>query len=63
MIPMTAVRSAGRITAARNAERGPASMDCVHARRIRNVMARISEDGRGIRARKIAEGRWVKTMV
>ncbi len=30
---------------------------------IRNVMARPTEDGKGMRARHTAEGRWVKTMV
>lgn len=63
IIPITAVRSAGKITAAKKAERGPTSIDCVHALRIRNIIARGRNGGNGIKARKIAEGKWVKTIV
>ena len=38
-------------------------MLCVQARRIRNAIARMTFEGRGIRARQMADGRWVKTMV
>jgi hypothetical protein len=51
------------MTAARKAERGATSMDCVQERRMRKVRARGRVVGTGIRARAMAEGRWVKTMV
>jgi len=35
----------------------------VQERRIRNIMESGRELGIGIRARKMAEGRWVKTIV
>jgi hypothetical protein len=35
----------------------------VEERRMRNVMARETEFGRGITARKITPGRWAKTIV
>jgi hypothetical protein len=38
-------------------------MDCVQDLRIRNNMAKGREFGMGIKARKTAEGRWVKTIV
>lgn len=38
-------------------------MLCVEARRMRNVRDGGRELGRGIRERKMAEGRWVKTIV
>jgi len=47
-VPMTAVRSFGRITAATKAERGAESIDCVQARRIKKTRARGMFDGRGI---------------
>jgi len=59
---MTAVRSLGRRTAARNAERGAASMLWVQARRMRKEMDNGKDDPTGIRARKMEEGRWVKTI-
>lgn len=37
--PLTAVRSLGRITAAKNADLGATSIDCVQDRRIRKVNA------------------------
>ena len=61
--PITAVRSVGRMTAAKNAERGATSMDWVHDRRMRNIIAKGREFGIPMSARKIAEGRCVKTMV
>lgn len=57
------MRSLGRTTAARKAERGATSMDCVQERRMRKSMAMGREVGTGIRARKMAEGRWVNTIV
>jgi hypothetical protein len=61
--PMTAVRSAGFSAAARKAERGAASMDCVQARRMRSTSEGARVEGRGRSARKIEEGRWVNTIV
>lgn len=61
--PMTAVRSLGKMTAARNAERGATSMDWVHARRTRKSIAKWTLSGIGIRASAIADGKWVKTIV
>lgn len=63
MMPMVAVLSAGSTTAARNAERGAESIDCVHDRRIKNVMAPYTELGIGIRASMTADGRCVNTIV
>jgi hypothetical protein len=60
---MTAVRSLGKRTAARKAERGAMSMDWVQARRMRNRRDSGREEGIGMRARKMDEGRWVKTIV
>lgn len=60
---MIAVRSLGRTTAARNAERGATSMDWVQERRMTKVMARGREEGMGMSERKMAEGRWVNTIV
>jgi len=57
MAPMTAVRSWGSTTAARKAERGATSMDCVQERRTMNMVAKGRLFGTGIRARKMAEGR------
>lgn len=61
--PMIAVRSWGRTTAARKAERGAVSMDWVQERRIRNIIAGPRALGTGIRARKMEDGRWVNTIV
>ena len=63
MEPITAVRSFGRTTAARNADRGATSIDWVQERRMRNIIAKGREFGIGIRARKIADGRCVNTIV
>lgn len=63
MVPMMAVLSLGRSTAARNAERGATSMNYVHARRMRNMRENVGVDGTGMRARKMADGRCVKTIV
>lgn len=60
---MIAVLSAGRTIAARKADRGAVSIDCVQERRKRKVRDRWTSLGMGMRARKMAEGRWVKTMV
>jgi hypothetical protein len=38
-------------------------MDCVQDRRTTKRVAKGRESGIGIRARKTAEGRWVKTIV
>jgi hypothetical protein len=62
-VPMTAVRSFGRITAATKAERGAESIDCVQARRIKKTRARGMFDGRGISASATLEGRCVNTIV
>ena len=62
-IPMTAVRSFGSITAAKKAERGATSIDCVHDRRTRKVKASGRDLGTGMNESAIAEGRWVNTMV
>lgn len=56
-MPIVAVLSAGSTTAARNAERGAESIDCVHDRKIRNVMAPYTEFGIGIKASMTADGR------
>lgn len=48
---------------ARNAERGATSMFWLHARRTRNVRASGRADGMGTRARQMADGRCVKTIV
>ena len=58
-----AVRSCGCRIAARKADRGATSIDCVQERRIRNIMDQWTSLGTGMRARKIAEGRWVNTIV
>ena len=63
MNPKTAVRSLGRTTALRKAERGAVSIDCVQERKIRKRIARGRLEGNGTSARKMEEGRWVKTMV
>jgi hypothetical protein len=63
IVPMTAVRSAGRMTAAKKADRGATSIDWVHARRIRKSIAKGSCEGKGIKASAIEEGRWVNTIV
>ena len=47
----------GSITAARKADRGATSIDCVQDLRIRNVMASGREFGIPIRERKMADGR------
>jgi hypothetical protein len=49
--------------AAKNAERGGPSMDCVQDRRMRKRRDTWTSLETGMRARKTAEGRWVKTMV
>ncbi len=49
--------------AARNAERGATSMTCVQARPMRKTSAPGSVAGMGIKARQMAEGRWVNTIV
>lgn len=51
------------MTAAKNAERGATSIDWVQDRKIRNIIAKGRESGIPISARKIAEGRCVKTIV
>lgn len=58
-----AVRFSGGRALARKAERGATSMVWVQARRTRKSMANGRDDGMGIMARQIAEGRWVKTIV
>lgn len=63
MMPITAVLSAGSTTAARNAERGAESIDCVHDRRIRKVIAPYTEFGIGIKASMTADGKCVNTIV
>jgi len=62
-VPITAVRSFGSSIAARNADLGAVSIDWVQDRSIRKNIAGPTVDGTGIRARKIADGRWVKTIV
>lgn len=62
MIPITAVLSLGRMTAVINAVRGAVSMDWLHARIIRNVMAGPSVEGIGIKTSIRADGRCVKTI-
>lgn len=49
--------------AARKAERGATSMDWVQARRMRKRIEGPRVEGTGMRARQIAEGRWVNTIV
>lgn len=49
--------------AARKADRGAASIDCVHERRMRKSDDAQRYCGIGIMARAIAEGRCVKTIV
>lgn len=60
---MMAVRLSEGRAAARKAERGATSMFWEHARRTRKVSARGRLLGTEIRARQIAEGRCVKTIV
>ena len=63
MVPIIAVRCLAGRMAARKAERGATSIDCVQARSRTNVAASGKEDGSGIMARKTADGRCVKTIV
>jgi len=63
VIPKTAVRSLGRTIEAKNAERGAVSIDCVQDRRTRNIIASGREFVAGINARKIEDGKCVKTIV
>ncbi|OKP08250.1 hypothetical protein PENSUB_5617 [Penicillium subrubescens] len=58
-----AVRLSEGSAAARKAERGATSMFCEHARRTRNVSASGKLLGTEIRARQIAEGKCVNTIV
>lgn len=60
---MMAVRLSEGSAAARKAERGATSMFWEQARRTRNVSAKGRLLGMEMRARQIAEGRCVKTMV
>ncbi len=57
MKPMTAVLSPGCTTIDRNAALGAMSIDARDDLITRKVMAPVSEDGIGIRARAMAEGR------
>lgn len=63
MAPMIAVRFSGGRAAAKKALRGATSMLCEQARRIKKVKAAGRADGTGMRARQMADGKWVKTMV
>lgn len=63
IVPMTAVRSLGKTAEARKAERGATSIDCVQERRTRKRVARGKEEGIGIKAREMVEGRCVNTIV
>lgn len=56
-IPIIAVRSFGRIMAARKADRGATSIDWVQERRIRKVRARGIWEGIAMKATNTAEGR------
>ena len=60
---MIAVRLSAGSAVARNAERGATSMLCVEARRARNTREGARVGGMGIKERKMAEGKWVKTIV
>jgi hypothetical protein len=63
MNPMTAVRSLGNTTAARKAERGAESMDCVEARMRRRAALGRRVVGNGMNDKQMADGRWVNTIV
>lgn len=58
-----AVRSSGATTAARKACRGAESMLCVQDRVRRKSIANVEDDGTGMSASDIADGRCVKTIV
>jgi len=47
----------------RNAAFGAMSIEASDERRMRNTNAPARDDGTGISIRKMADGRWVKTMV
>lgn len=63
MNPMTAVRSPGRTTTERKAALGAMSIEARDDRRMRKKREPAREDGTGMSARAIADGRCVKTMV
>lgn len=63
MIPITDVLSSAGTYDARKAVRGAPSICAVQNRAIRRALATPKVEGKGMSARKIAEGRWVKAMV
>lgn len=57
------MRSPGRTTAAKKADRGAVSIDAVDDRRMRSTIATGRELGTGINAKSKDDGKWVKTIV
>ncbi|KAH9867564.1 hypothetical protein IAQ61_008158 [Plenodomus lingam] len=60
--PMTAVRSSGKTTMERNADRGAWSIELSTERPTKRQIVSARPDGAGRSARKIDAGRWVKTI-
>ena len=63
VIPMMAVRSSGRTTAAMNAVRGAWSMLFKPVRMKNSIIVKNRLVGAGKNRTAVLEGRWVKTMV